>query len=380
MSAGHIRRRGAHSWELKYDCGIDPMTGKRITRYASVKGTRRDAQEALTKLLHARDTGAAVDPTKETVSQFIDRWNDSVETKVSPKTRERYAELLRLHVVPHVGTRPIQKLTAADLDRLYSKLLRDSGLAPRTVGHVHRLLHKVLSVALKWGVLTRNIADAAEPPLVPHSEQVILSEDHTRQLLDGLRGDFLYLPVLMLLTTGLRRGELLALRWCDLDLDAGTLRIEQSLEQIKTGMRFKSPKTKHGRRSITLPSIAVAELRQHRKTQQEMRLQLGIGRLPEDVPVISTYDGKPYSPDALTLRWRRALMRLKLPRVTLHSLRHTHASALIASGMDVLTVSRRLGHSSPSITLSVYAHKFANRDAEAARLMDAAFGTITERR
>jgi integrase len=378
--SGHIRRRGERSWELKYDLGRDPLTGKRITRYASVKGTRLDAQEALTKLLHARDTGAAVDPSKETVSQFIDRWNDSVETKVSPKTKERYLELLRLHVVPHIGATRIQKLTAGNLDQLYSKLLRDSGLAPRTVGHVHHLLHKALSVALKWGVVVRNIADAAEPPLVPDTEQAILSEDQTRLLLDGLRGDFLYLPSLVLLTTGMRRGELLAMRWRDLDLDSGTLKIEQSLEQTKTGVRFKSPKTKHGRRAITLAAVVVAELRRHRKAQQERRLQLGIGRLPDDGLVISTHDGKPYSADALTLRWRRAVMRLDLPRVTLHSLRHTHASALIASGMDVLTVSRRLGHSSPSVTLGVYTHKFANRDAEAAKLMDAVFGTITERR
>jgi integrase len=334
----------------------------------------------LTALLHARNTGAAVDPSKETLSQFIDRWNESVEAKVSPKTRERYAELLRLHVVPHVGTKPIQKLTAADLDRLYSRLLRDSGLAPRTVGHVHRLLHKALGVALKWGVVARNVTDAAEPPLVPDTEQAILSEDQTRLLLDGLRGDFLYLPVLILLTTGMRRGELLAMRWRDIDLDAATLKVEQSLEQTQAGMRLKSPKTRHGRRSITMPAIAVAELRRYRKAQLETRLQLGIGRLPEDGLVISTYDGKPFSPGALSLRWRRALRRLNLPSVTLHSLRHTHASALIAAGMDVLTVSRRLGHSSPSITLGVYAHKFANRDAEAARLMDAAFGTITERR
>lgn len=215
---------------------------------------------------------------------------------------------------------------------------------------------------------------------LPHTEQAILTEDQTHTLLGGVREDFLYLPVLMLVTTGIRRGELLAVRWRDLDLDTRTLRVEQSLEQIKTGMRFKSPKTKHGRRSISLPAVVVMELRRHRKAQQETRLQLGSGRLPDDALVISTYDGRPYSPDALTLRWRRAVGRLRLPRVTLHSLRHTHASALIAAGMDVLTVSRRLGHSSPSITLGAYAHKFANRDAEAAKLMDAAFGTFGERR
>jgi integrase len=175
-------------------------------------------------------------------------------------------------------------------------------------------------------------AAAAEPPLVPDTEQAILSEDQTRMLLHGLRDDFLYLSVLILLTTGMRRGELLAVRWRDLDLDAGTLMVEQSLEQTKTGMRFKSPKTKHGRRTITLPAITVAKLGRHRKARQEIYLQPGLGRLPDDGLVISTWDGKPYSPDALTLRWRRALVRLSLPKVTLHSLRHAHASALIDSG------------------------------------------------
>jgi integrase len=175
-----------------------------------------------------------------------------------------------------------------------------------------------------------------------------------------------------LLATGMRRGELLALRWRDVDLDRGRLRIEQSLEQTKAGLRFKSPKTKHGRRSISIPPSLVADLRAHRKAQQEQRMALGLGKPPADALVFATFDGKTRSPNALTKEWSVALNAAGFPNVTLHSLRHTHASHLIASGMDVLTISRRLGHGSPTITLGVYGHLFPNTDDRAAQIMEAA--------
>jgi integrase len=152
----------------------------------------------------------------------------------------------------------------------------------------------------------------------------------------------------------MRRGELLALRWKDVDLDGGKLRVEQSLEQTKTGLRFKGPKTKHGRRQISLPSSVVVELRTHRRTQAEQRLALGLGKEADEALVFRRVDGAPLLPNSVTTEWRRLVVSLRLPRVSLHAWRHTHASQLIASGMDVLTISRRLGHGSPSITLNVY--------------------------
>jgi integrase len=172
----------------------------------------------------------------------------------------------------------------------------------------------------------------------------------------------------------MRRGELLGLRWSDVDLDRAVLRVERSMEEtIKGGLRFKEPKTRHGRRSITLPATAIAVLREHRKAQQERRLQLGQGKAPADALVFTTWDGEPQSPNGLSKEWSRMLKQATLRPVTLHSLRHTHASHLIAAGHDVLAVSRRLGHGSPTITLGVYGHLFPNADDKAAGSVEAMF-------
>ena len=182
--------------------------------------------------------------------------------------------------------------------------------------------------------------------------------------------------VALALASGARRGELLALRLKDFNANAGTLRIERSLEQTKMGLRFKSPKTKHGRRTISLPPAIVAELQAHLLRQQERRLSLGIGRAkPEDL-LFARWDGGTRSPHWLTQKFSQAMRALKIEGVTVHSLRHTHASQLIAAGMDVLTISRRLGHGSATITLSTYGHLFRNTDARAAEILETTFAKL----
>ena len=176
----------------------------------------------------------------------------------------------------------------------------------------------------------------------------------------------------------MRRGELLALRWEDIDLDEAKARVERSLEETAAGLRFKAPKTKHGRRTISLPPSAVDALRAHRLKQLELRVALGQGKPEPETLVFSTIEGSPLSPDNLSRDWRRVVAALKLPGVKFHALRHSHASALIASGLDVLTVSRRLGHGSPVMTLNTYAHLFAKTDEKAADAIEAALRTTGE--
>jgi integrase len=174
----------------------------------------------------------------------------------------------------------------------------------------------------------------------------------------------------------MRRNELLALRWRDVDLDAGRLRVELALEETRAhGIRTKAPKTKNGRRTIALPTHIVMELRHHWREQQEQRLALGMGKAPANCPVLATIDGQPQSPNTITKAWPRAMAAIGMPEITLHSLRHTHASMLIASGMDVLTISRRLGHGSPTVTLRVYGHLIHGTDDRAAQVMEQAFGS-----
>ena len=384
MSRGHLRRRGAQSWELKYDVGTDPRTGQRRIAYRSFKGSKRDAALELARLVAEHASGAAVDPSKATVAQFLQRWLDWSRAHVSRKTHERYCEIVRLYVIPRIGALAVQRLRPVDLVTLYTELQERGGsqgasLSPRSVGHVHRLLRRALALAMTWGVTTTNVATAVKPPPVPHGEIPILTPEQIGLVLRALEGQDLRPIVSFLLTTGCRRGEALALCWKDLDLDKGTVRIERSLEQTRSGVRVKSPKTAHSRRSIAIPPWLVAELRAHRARQLEQRLALGLGKAPDDALVFARWDGSPHVPLWATQKFTRTMRALGIAGVTLHALRHTHASALITSGIDVLTVSRRLGHATPAITLGVYGHLFSNTDARAAEATEALFATVNRR-
>lgn len=374
---GHIRRRGDASWELKFDIDPDPATGKRRSRYHSFKGTKREAQIELAKLVAANAKGEYVDPTRLTVGAFLDRWDrDYASVNVTPKTLERYRQLVRLQIKPTLGAAKLQKLKAVNLTELYSRLLRGDGCrryAPRTVGHVHRLLHQALHMAVTWTLIPSNPADAVSAPRVDQEEIVILTEDQVARLIRRVTGSTLRPIVILMLTSGVRRGEALALRWSDVDLDAGKIKIERSLEQTKAGLRFKAPKTKHGRRTMSIPPATVRELRAHLVRQSKLRLQIGIGKSPNDSLVFQRFDGETRKPHWLTQKFGLVVEGLKFEGITLHCLRHTHVSHLIAEGMDILSISRRIGHGSAKITLDVYGHLFRSTDDRAAQIMERAF-------
>jgi integrase len=368
---GHIRERSPGHWAIVIDARDN--TGKRKRRWHSFTGTKRAAQVECARLISELQDGAAVDPNKLTVAAFLDRWIEHIRGHISPRSHERYSDLSQ-HVRRHLGERQLQKLRATDLAGFYATLAQ-SGLARRSVRHVHGVVFRLLKQAKTWELIRDNIAEVVKPPPVPDQELPILQPDRARALLEALRGKPLYLLASLALATGMRRNEMLALRWRDVELDAGRLRVELSLEQTKAhGIRLKAPKTRNGRRSISLPAHIVTELRAHWRAQQEQRLTLGIGKSPPDSQVLATFDGKPQSPQAVTCAWQRMMATVGMRGFKLHSLRHTHASMLIASGMDVLTISRRLGHSSPTITLQVYGHLIHGADDRAAQIMDAAFG------
>jgi integrase len=350
---GNVTRRGRNSWRIKFDLGTDPVTGKRLTRFVTVRGTKATAQRELTKLLSSADTGQYVDQDRQTTTQFAEHWLATWAARnTSNKTFERYEALIKVHVLPRIGSIPIQKLRAADLQKLYAGLT----VADRTRLHIHRIIHRMLKHAAQWSVVQQNVAALLDAPSVKSKEIEILAAAEIARVLETLKGRSLYPIVVTALGTGMRRGELLALRWKDVDLDGAKLRVEQSLEQTKRGgLVFKAPKTRHGRRTITLPSSTVAVLREHFKATLERRLVLRQGKIPDDALVFATWDGATRSQNAMSKEWRRAVHAAKL-KATFHSLRHTHASSLIAAGIDVLSISRRLGHGSPAITLGVYGH------------------------
>jgi integrase len=370
---GHIRERSPGHWAIVIDA--QDSAGRRKRRWHSFVGTKREAQTKCAQLIAEAQGVGAIEPNKITLAQFLDRFDrDWIATHVSARSAERYRDALT-HVRKHLGNRLLQKLTPADLAALYAGLHRVE-LAPRSVKLVHVVLHRALGQAKAWGIVRDNPAEIAKPPKAPQQETEMMQPKEAARLLERLHGKPLYLIASLGLATGMRRNEVLGLRWRDLDLDHDRLTVVQALEQTKAhGIRVKSPKTKNGKRTISLPAQVVTELRQHWREQQEQRLALGLGRAADDAPVFATHDGKYMSPDGVSHAWERQMESIGMSDVTLHSLRHTHASVLIKSGVDIVTVSRRLGHGSPKVTLEVYGHLIAGADDRAAEIVGAAFGS-----
>jgi integrase len=382
--SGHIRRRGERSFELKYEAGTDPRTGKRVTKFQSFKGTRREAEAKLATLVAAVATGTHVEPTKVTVAGFVrervDQWEAS--GKISAKTAARYRELTENQIAPHIGAKVLQKLRPLDIEDWHT-VLRNSGRAdgkggihPRTIGHAHRVLSKALTDATKNRLVMSSVTKLERAPKVAEAEMVIVKD--MPAFLDKLKESArLYVPAMLSLFTGMRRGEVLALRWSRVNLDKKIIQVREALEKTdKHGIRFKSPKSNAGRRDITLPDILVEVLQKHRMAQLELRMKLGIGKLYDTTLLFADLNDAPLSPNALSAAWSDFAARIGLPEVTFHALRHTHASQLIDAGVDIVTISKRLGHAKPDITLRVYSHLFRNDDSKAAAAINTALKSI----
>lgn len=381
---GNITKRGKSSWRLKFDLGTDPATGKRLTEYVTVKGTKKDAERELNKRLSQLDGGTYVARTGETVAEHVRGWLagnfDLAET-----TRERFERLIEQQIVPHLGTVQLQQLRPAQVST-WHRTLRTSGgkdgrpLSAATVRQAHRVLHLALADALEVEKIGRNVASGRKLPKGSKTETVILQEGEIAPVLAALVGHWLHPIAVLAVGTGMRQGEVMGLAWRNVDLDAGSVRVEFSLEETKAhGLRLKKPKTKAGVRTISLPASATAVLQEHRKLQLEQRLALGMGKPGKDALVFCDHEARAIAPSRVSGAWRDFIKAKKLPRVRFHDLRHTHASALIASGLDVVKISRRLGHASPVVTLTVYAHLFKQTDDGAADVMDAAMRTGAER-
>jgi integrase len=289
---GNVTRRGKHSWRLKFDVA---GAGHRRIHYATIRGTRRDAERELARLLHAANTGVLVDPSKLTVADYLRSWLDGAHGLAS-KTAERYRQLVEQQIVPHLGALALQKLRPSHIQDWHQKLLASGGkggapLSPRTVGHAHRVLHRAYERALTAELVARNPVHAIHPPKVEIHEIASLKAEDVAGVLATLAGHSLEPIAILALATGARRGEILALRWSDVDPAAGSMKIERSLEQTAAGLKFKPPKTKRGTRVLALPPSAIEALQAHRKKQLELRLALGQGKPADDTLVFSTFDG-----------------------------------------------------------------------------------------
>jgi integrase len=333
--------------------------GKR--RYVSGK-TKPEVKAKLRKLLEDRDKGIAYDPEGLTVERYLARWLESIQDRVRPGTYNPYEAITRLHIKPTLGSTKLEKLTALHLEKLYRQKL-DAGLSARRVRYIHVTIRKALKDAVRLQLLSRNVADAAIPPRPVKHEIEPLTQEQMRSLLDAARGDKLEAIYVLAITTGMRQGELLGLQWKDLDLDAGTLRVNRSVYDSV----ISPPKTSAGRRTIRLSKLAVAALKEHRVSAAKRRISSW---------VFPNAKGTTIGHQNLHNRsWKPLLRKAGLPHSTrFHDLRHSCISLLLARGVPVKVVSEMAGHADVSITLSIYGHVLPDMQSTAADGIDEALG------
>jgi len=380
---GHIKQRSAGHFAIVLDTR-DPQTGKRRRKWISFSGTLRGARIECARLVTEMKSGAYVDATRETIAAFLDRWIEHMQGQVSPRSLERYAELCRNNIAPLLGAIPLTKLQPANISQAYAKALasgrRDGtgGLSPLTVHHMHRVLREALQQAVRWQLLARNPVDAVRPPKVERKQMQTLDAEATVVLIEAARGTNLFMPILLGVLCGLRRGEITALRWRSIDLDRGQLSVTASTEQTNRGIREKE--TKSGKsRTVALPSLIVDELRRHRVAQAEGLLAAGV-RLTDDHHVVAREDGQPLQPRSLTHAFVKFVRGHGLAPIRLHDLRHSHATHMLASGVHPKIAQERLGHSSVSVTIDLYSHVLPGMQAEAVSRVDAVLRDALNRR
>jgi integrase len=371
---GHIRERSPGHWAIILD-QRDPATGNRKRKWYSFKGTKRQAQSECARLITGTNDGSYVEPSKVTVLQFFERWLKHIKPNVAPRTYERYEQIATKNIAPLLGAKTLSKLQPIDISEAYAQALesgrRDGkgGLSPRTVHHMHRILYSALSQAERWKLISRSPAALLEKrdrPKIEHKPVATIDAPTTAAVMDAARERRLFIPLVLAALCGIRRGEITALRWRSIDLDAGRLAVVASTEQTDKGP-IREKEAKSGKaRTVALPSLAVEELRRWRVTQAEKLLKLGI-RTDDSWHVVTNEDGSSPQPRSVT----RALNKfLKEWNIKLHGLRHSHASHMLASNVHPKIVQERLGHSSIAITMDIYSHLMPNMQGEAAAAVD----------
>jgi integrase len=374
---GTIRKRYAGSYTVIADLGRDPGTGRRRQIWRSVKGTKRDAERLLVELLHERDSGLERPTGRQTVGQYLERWlDDYVAPSLSPRTASDHRRVVRKVLIPALGSVELAALRPQQIQSLYGRLLRDGradgrgGLSKRSVRIYHQVLHTALHHAVRWQLLARNPADAVQPPRAARRELLTLSPADVSRLLAAADETSIGALARMAVMTGMRRSELLGLRWRDVDLAGGLANIQQTAQRISgQGWVFSQPKTQLSRRSVALSPDTVRILAGHRTAQLETRLLAGPAYEDRDL-VFATPLGTPLEPGTILRTWYRVLDVAGVGHVRWHDLRHAHATLLLSAGIHPKVVSERLGHASVSITLDTYSHVLPGLQASAAAQLD----------
>lgn len=365
--AGTVERYGK-GWRYRAQIGIDPGTGKR--RWVTKGGfdTEKEATKAMHRVLVAADDGLVVKRTSLQLGDYLTDWMKRAAPNLKPTTAGGYARAI-VKISEKLGKVRLQDLAPIQIEEMYFDLVKE-GLSPKTVRNTHSVLRRALADAERLGLVLRNAAAAARPPSVPHHEQQTWSAAELNTFLAGLHDHRLLASVVLLATTGLRRGEMLGLRWTDVDLDAGKLSVIQTITTVRGHPVVSPTKTKKSRRRVTLDVATVGALRAHKRLQAKERLAAGSAWHQTGL-VFTQEDGSALHPELYSHWFARCVSKAPVPRIRLHDLRHTHATLALAAGIHPKVVSERLGHATVGITLDLYSHVTDSLDKEAAETIAA---------
>jgi len=364
----HGIRKRKDSYAIFVSLGKDPVTGKYAYQWQTVRGTKKEAERQRTELLHQLDTGTFIRPSKTTVAEYLERWlKDYARPNLSARSYERYSGIIKKYLIPEMGNIPLTQLRPEHIQR-HIRAIRDQGLKPETIRFHHAVIHKALQTAMKWGLLHRNAADGVDVPQNGRTEMQTWDDFEVRQFLDTAKSSVYYALFHTALFTGMRRSELLGLKWADVEIQQ--IDVCRALHQLKDGSYiFTQPKSEKSRRTIALSPSSVLVLAEHKERQQAIRTMLG-ETLGKDDLVFSTPQGSPLRPNTITRAWTTLAAKAGVKHIRLHDARHTHASLMLKQGIHPKIVQERLGHSTISMTLDIYSHVAPGLQEAAARSFD----------
>jgi integrase len=379
------RKDGKWVGSLTVGWSINPKTQKSVRQRKVVYGAnQQEVSQKLTRLKADRDRGIAVPMERQTVAQFLELWlRDVVKPSVRDSTYRSYEGHVRNHIVPELGRIQLTKLTAQNVQAMLNRkatseaLNRDGArraLSPRTIQYTRAVLRKALNQAVKWDLVPRNVAALADPLRSIRKEIHPLSIEQAKKLLQAVNGDRLEALYTVAVAVGLRQGEAFALRWRDVDFDACTLTVNQTVQRVGGKVKFDEPKTARSRRTIALPTPCLTRLLEHKELQREEQIAAGRHWLEYNL-VFTTTTGTPLDPSNVRRQFKAHLRAAGLPIVRFHDLRHTAASILVAEGVHPRTVMEVLGHSQIGITMNLYSHVMDEAKRDAADRMGAVFAS-----
>jgi integrase len=396
----YLEKRGKNKYLLVIENGSDPLTKKRNRKTQIFNGPEKQARRALHRFETEVDMGTYLDTGGLTFGEYLESWlKDYVAFSLSPNTLQSYKGVVNGRVIPLLGHIPLDKLKPMHLKEFYRKIIEEGQLdnnasrrkdastwnrKPISEGRIkyyHRIIHRILRSAVEDELIFRNPADVAKPPKMDQriikdwdteidTHIKVLTEDQVKQMLEGAKNTPYYAMLVVDVKTGLRRGELLGLRWKDIDLDEGLLSVRQTVGHNKElGTFFKPPKNKGSRRTIMIDEDVITVLKKHQLEQKQLYRWFNSKHPgePQGDPVLvfTRRDGQPLSPNAITQWFPRFLAKQGLLALNFHCLRHTHASLLLHEGVDIKQISERLGHSNIRITYDIYSHLFPDQEKEA---------------